>query len=63
MDPRRPPSRGGAAANGGGLSYSTLFNLEVLPALSLSPSLYVRASVDGGFDARGSGGVGVGGAL
>nr|CAB3500805.1 unnamed protein product [Digitaria exilis] len=30
MDPRRAPPRGGGANGGGGLSYSTLFNLEPL---------------------------------
>jgi hypothetical protein len=30
MDPRRAPPRSGGANGGGGLSYSTLFNLEVV---------------------------------
>nr|ABF95950.1 transcriptional activator, putative, expressed [Oryza sativa Japonica Group] len=59
MDPRRPPSRGGAAANGGGLSYSTLFNLE--PLLNFKVPLpedldrYRRSSPNGSMSSQGQG--------
>ena len=54
MDARRAPPRGGGAnCGGGGLSYSTLFNLEVAALLAvqfcyLSPSL---SRAKGGFSA------------
>uniref|UniRef100_A0A0E0K5K8 Chromatin-remodeling ATPase INO80 n=1 Tax=Oryza punctata TaxID=4537 RepID=A0A0E0K5K8_ORYPU len=57
MEPRRPPSRGGA--NGGGLSYSTLFNLE--PLLNFKVPLpedldrYRRSSPNGSMSSQGQG--------
>jgi hypothetical protein len=49
MDPRRAPPRSGGANGGGGLSYSTLFNLEVVFAccVLLSPPQHVFLSGSG----------------